>query len=357
MILQYAEQVDVFDIIPGPVWLIMGAMIVLAIRFFVKLFERLEAERSRRGVCLIDLYSWTPHYLGAFNKIQEPFIPTENGGLQKKVAIVVDTPFGSRCIVSSHGSITDLMMDIPYHSTIYIFARLIGFSHQGPEVHDEWAKDAFPTESFKYGKLRPLPDDYILVKPSFSRGMLRASLSSSTMNLMNAFSFMNKYINKTEQEFDKIYAQFSRNIMDRLEFMNNLILSEYNSNLKLWDNTHRIRPSIMYVLARTMHIDLSKFGYTALTHSLNQGSFEVASEFISTLKAQSMNLNDQFDQITIDKPTAEMLFAKINMQKNQLAQVSQHLTSAAEQKLNDLYSKNNNSSNEPLEMNYGSIDA
>lgn len=354
MINQYAEQVNVFDIIPGPVWLILGAVIVLAIRLFVRFVEKLEEERNRRGVSIIDLYAWTPHFVGLMNKIQEAYIPTQDGGLQKKVAIVVDTPYGARCIVSTHGSISDLVMDTPYHSSIYIFAKLIGYSHQGAVVHEEWAKEAFPRTSFKYGKLRPLPEDYILVKPSFNRGMLRASLSSSTMNLMNAFSFMNKYISKTEQEIDKIYAQFSRNIMDRLEFMNNLILSEYNSNLKLWDNTHKIRPAIMYVLSRTMHIDLSKLGYTALTHTLNQGSLEVAGEFISMLKAQSINLNDKFDQITVDKPTAQLLFNKMNKQKGQLAQASQQLAEynrAKQMELDELNNRNQQAiDNQAVEM-------
>lgn len=116
-------------------------------------------------------------------------------------------------------------------------------------------------------------------------------------------------------------------ITDRLSFMNDIIISEYNSNLRLWDNTHKVRPSIMNILARCSHIELAKTGQTALTHILGNASIEVAGELISSLKSQALNLNDKFDLISIDKPTANILFNKISNQNQQLASATQQLHS------------------------------
>mgnify|MGYP000848872354 FL=1 len=313
----------VFAKIPGPVWFFLGAFLIIIILMIYKIAEKLEDQRKQKGVILYDLSTWSFRIMGRFAGYHRPRLPTIDGKIFEKYAIQVDTAFGPNLIIPPYGKIEDIVMDDPkVPNMMAVFAILLGTGDQ-EQVHAMWMKEAFPKLNFKFGMAKPLPPNYILVKPMWSRAMIRSAFMRMTLHMANVFSYMNKYLMNAEQEFDKVYDQFNTFVITRFNFMNDLILSNWGSVGDAWDGIHKIRPSAMFTIAQLMHILPGRIGASGMIHAINQGSLDASARFLEAVKSNTMNIMDKLDLTAVDKPTWQMLTGKIQSDREEMANLVQ----------------------------------
>lgn len=310
--------------VPDALWFILGASLVIIIFAVWKFFEQLEKERRKPNVILIDISTWTPRYLGTYEGIIRPRVEITNGHVKEFFAIQTRTPYGPRFIIPSHGKPEDVLMEndrLP--SMKFVLAILLGTGGQGPQVHQQWANDAFSSSSVRFTNPNVLPDNYFLVRPYWSRGMLRSAFVRSTMNMASVFSFVDKYISDYDLEIEKIWEQVSTLMSNRLQFMNDLLITQWAIISDAWNTIHKERVTPLSVLANLLHISPSKVGYAGLGQALAQGGLDAASKFITALKGSVAKIVDNMDMVAMDKTSAQLLFKKLGQQREQLINATQ----------------------------------
>jgi len=324
------------------VFIIIGMGIIFLILFFWKIWNKVMKARERPNVFFIDLSTHRVRYMGQFVERMDFDLEVEKGNRKSFWGIKTSTNNDFLYIVPSFGSWEDMVMwdQDNLKGFIFILGILIGTGQEGIDIHQQWMNDAFPSDIYDFDQPTAIPNQFVLCKPLWNRNMEKAAFHQNVMSIHNVFTLFHKMIVIQDQQLNLVSDRFGNLLITRLTSATDHLLSQWEYILDAWNTMHQERTVPLFVLSQLLHISPSRVSYAGLSSALNQGGIQAAVPFLANIKETIGQVAEQVDLITLDKGNTEMLFQKVNQNREELLNLARQ-NAEYEQNMQQLIQQNN----------------
>lgn len=295
------------------VWFLFGVGLVIIGLVGYKVFTKIQEERSKPILILMDHSTGNMFHFGYYEGIVSYNVTIMGGKSKKFWAVQTRTPMGRYFILPTHGDKEDLLVEneqMPFLKLM--FAKIIGSGDGGPSVHREWADIALPKGTYKFDEPGEIPPNYILVTPFWSQGLEKTVFTNSVEGTTAVFALLNKLKNDNEARYEIMQDQMQSMLSSQLKNTTNHMLSNWRSVLDAWDVTMMERTVPIRALADLLHLSPKQVTTSAVGHALSQGGIQSLSSAFRSMREMTDDVLDSMGLMSMSKETAEMTFQKVN---------------------------------------------
>lgn len=337
-------------------FILLGLGIAFLLFIVWKIWENIMKAKERPYVLFIDLSTNKVRYLGQYIDRVDFDIAVESGNRKSFWGIKTFGGSEYKFIVPSFGNWEDMVMwdQRDLKTFVFVIGKLIGTGAESTDVHQQWLDDAFPSEVYDFEQPIAIPENFILCKPLWNRNMNRVTFQQNIMGIENVFTLFNKMINIQDHQLKMVYEHFGSLVISRISAANDHLLSQWEYILQAWNILHKERTVPLYVLTQLLHISPSRATYAALASALNQGGIQSAAPFLGNIKNTIEEVANSLDLMVMEKPNAEMLFQKVNQNKEELINLGQQ-NLQYEQNIRNLIDQNNKLRSMQVSSNNGDV--
>ncbi len=293
-----------------------GIVVVGIIYLAWRQFEKKIATLRRPFVIIMDLTTFKIYQAGVYKGINPKiFMPVQDGASKQMWGVETE----EITIIPSFGNVEDVVIqDMNLQNIIVMVCQVIGMA-KDESSHEEWCKDVFPPEIYDTPKkLTRVPENCLFVRPLGERNWIRSTLRQKTSWLSHVQAEVYKYTEKNQQLMQEMIHYYDQFFLQKIQSATQIVLSNWQSVLEGWDYTLKERTIPLHVMAKLLHVPLTKVAYSSLNTALSHGGFNDAAQFVGALADSVQQLAGAMNLTVVSAPMQRAITAKANKLQGEL---------------------------------------